>query len=224
MYDLRKPKYLSELVLLVKEKKMPFLLDGRWYIAKDVLFDASNYSVTINTIDNNSFTLYFTDKEMGYKLENFKLLYYVKEDAITEIILKIKEKIKEDELIKGKELDNIERINITCNFLCENEKLTFSGSEIKRIFKDIGISDITDISKKVTVKPVIKATENDIQLLIGAFKEVMPLFHYLVLETLKYTPEKEIKIIIFINGLDQIDQMSFTGEQVKKLIEEVGKC
>lgn len=220
MYDLRKPKYLSELVLLVKEEKMPFLLDGRWYIAKDVLFDASNYSVTINTIDNNSFTLYFTDKEMGYKLENFKLLYYVKEDAITEIILKIKEKIKEDELIKGKELDNIERINITCNFLCENEKLTFSGSEIKRIFKDIGISDITDISKKVTVKPVIKATENDIQSLIKAFKKVMSL----LLEALKYIPEKEEKIIIFLNGLDQIDQMSFTGEQVKKMIEEVGKC
>ena len=220
MYDLRKPKYLSELVLLVKEEKMPFLLDGRWYIAKDVLFDASNYSVTINTIDNNSFTLYFTDKEMGYKLENFKLLYYVKEDAITEIILKIKEKIKEDELIKGKELANIERINITCNFLCENEKLTFSGSEIKRIFKDIGISDITDISKKVTVKPVIKATEDDIQSRIKGFKKVMSL----LLAALKYIPEKERKIIIFLNGLDQIDQMSFTGEQVKKMIEEVGKC
>ena len=220
MYDLRKPKYISELVLLVKEERMPFLLDGRWYIAKDVLFNPSNYSVTINTIDNNSFTLYFTDKEMGYKLENFELLYYIKEDAITEIILKIKEKIKREELIKGKELDNIERINITCNFLCENEKLTFSGSEIKRIFKDIGISDINDISEKVIVKPVIKATEEDIQLFIEAFKEAMSLLHHL---TLGHIPEKETEII-FLNGIDRVDQMSFTGEQVKKMIEEVGKC
>lgn len=218
MYDLRKPKYLSELVLLVKEEKMPFLLDGRWYIAKDVLFDASNYSVTINTIDNNSFTLYFKDKEiqMGYKLKNFELLHYIEEDARDQIILKIKEKIKREELIKGEEFSNIERINITCNFLCENKNLTFSGSEIKRIFKDIGISEIYDISENT--KSVNKATEEDIRLLIESFREVMSLLHLI------YKPKKETEIIMFLNAIDGFEQMVFTGEQVKKMIEEVGKC
>lgn len=217
MYDLRKPKYINELVLLVKEERMPFLLDGRWYIAKDVLFDASNCSVTINTIDNNSFTLYFKDKEieMGYKLEDFELLY-LKEDTITEIILKIKEKIKREELIKGEEFSNIERINIMCNFLCENKNLTFSGSEIKRILKDIGISEICDISENT--KSVNKATEEDIRLLIEGFREVMSLLH------LMYKPKKETEIIMFLNALDGFEQMVFTGEQVKKMIEEVGKC